>query len=66
MRLVRRLDMHPDEVVVRKRGDRRASLGGIVGVEIARGARHVDHVEAGQTADAAYQVDGSDDGALSP
>ena len=38
-----------------------AALGGVVGVEVAGRARHVDPVPAGEHADAADQVDGRDD-----
>ena len=61
--LVRRLDVHPDEVVVVERRDGGARLGAVVGVEAAGGAGHVDHVEPGEPADAAHEVDGADDGA---
>ncbi len=66
-RLVGRLDVDPHEVVVTERLGGGARLGAVVGVEIAGRARHVDHVEAGDAADAAHQIDGADDrAALSP
>ena len=43
---------------------RRSALGGVVGVEIAGGAGHVDALPAEQHADAAHQIDGADDRAL--
>ena len=61
-RLVRRLDVDADEVVVRQGGDGVPALGGVVGVEVAGGAGHVDALPAEQHADAAHQIDRADDG----
>ena len=61
--LVRRLDVDEDEVEVLEGGERGARLGGVVGVEVAGGAGHVEHLHAGAAADAAHEVDGGDDGA---
>jgi hypothetical protein len=38
-RLVRGLDVHADEIGCGEFGDRRSSLGGVVGVEVASGPR---------------------------
>ena len=60
-RLVRRLNVDANQVVVLQGGDGRTALGGIIGVEISRGSRHVDAFPAEQHADAANQIHGADD-----
>ena len=59
--LVRRFDVDADQIVVRQCGDGGAALGGVIGIEIARRAGHVDALPAEQHADAAHQIDGADD-----
>ena len=47
----------------RQRRHGRAALGRVVGVQVAGGAGHVQHLQAGVDADAADEVDGGDHGA---
>ena len=63
-RFVGRFDVDADQVDVGQRLDRVAPLGGVIGVEIAGGARHFDASPAHQRRQPAQQIDGRDHRAL--
>src|SRR5207253_616033 len=62
--LVGCLDVDAHQVMVGKRGHRGASLGGVVGVEVAGRSGHVDARPTQQDADAADEINGADNSAL--
>ena len=57
-RLVGGLDVEEEEVTVRERRQRRVTLRDVVVVEAGGGAGHVEHLDAGEDAEAAHEVDG--------
>src|SRR5579883_1398853 len=56
-RFVWRLDMDEQKVMARKRFDSVAALGGIVGIQIAGGARNLYQFKSSESAKPVHQVD---------
>ncbi len=60
--LVGGLDVNADDVVILESLDAITPLGRVIGVEVARRARDIDPIPAGEDAHASNQVDGGNDG----